>query len=415
MGERIVVNVYTGKKGFVPRFTVFFINFGIVFLMLSNISQLVFGKELAAITLLQKITTVACLIVSVAIIIFKNKIIQLLKCSLVWVVLHVIAYIVNPDISILFSRIIIYSFGYLVVLACLFITIEDLTSFIKAYTPYIYISVLLSVLQVLCYTKSGVYSMQYSYYTVPVAIICMCQTKKSTLFYIPLLIIILTDLVCGSRGCFLCFVIAVIFIELLSESSANRVIVVSVLAIAFALLIINLPSVAKLALRVLPDSRTLLYLAEGNLNLSGRDVYYGQLFGEIVESGFSIHGLYSDRLFMANYFSRTTMAEIYGSYSHNIIIEVLFQFGWLGIPVLVIMLLGLCKSFLAVKRSKEEAQQTIWICFASFALGQLLVSSSYLTAISFGAMLGVYFLIDKMREDSLKNIIDIFIKQRFEK
>lgn len=404
MNDKIVFSTNNGSRKFIPKFLVFFVNFGAVFLLVSDMSFLLFGKELSFISVIQKVASAGCLVFAVVVIFLRNSFIQFFKCSFVWLVLHLIAYFINPDISILFSRIIIYSYGNLVVLSCLFTTLDSFSDYLKAHIPYIFLSMLLSALQILCFAKTGKYSMQYSYYTVPIAIICLCQAKHNFVYYFPLGIIIITDLVCGSRGCFLCFIIAFLFIELMSGLNAKKIITSSILNIVLILIALNLSSVAKLALHILPNSRTLNYLSEGKLYLAGRDKYYKQLIGEIVNSKYTIHGLYSDRFFMAKYFSRTTMEDIYGSYSHNIIVEILFQFGWIGIPLLIFLLLRLMKSFLLVKRCKDEAQKTVWICFVSYAIGQLLVSSSYLTALSFGALVGVCMLIDKVQRKQNKNI-----------
>ena len=110
------------------------------------------------------------------------------------------------------------------------------------------------------------------------------------------------------------------------------------------------------------------------------------------ESGFAPHGLYSDRFVMATYHARYSMEEIFGSYAHNFLIEVLFQFGWIGFPLLILFFISLFVSYGRVRRCGDAGMIRVWIIAVSYSMGQLLVSSSYLTAISFGMLLGVMLL-----------------------
>ena len=80
------------------------------------------------------------------------------------------------------------------------------------------------------------------------------------------------------------------------------------------------------------------------------------------------HGVYSDRLVLD------------GSYAHNIVLEILYQFGWiLGLP----LLLGLAAFVLrTLKRAKWDKGSFLHFCVFSFGVylcTKMMVSASYLT------------------------------------
>ena len=289
-------------------------------------------------------------------------------------------------------RIVIYSYGYVLLTACLIARIKDPSALIRAMKPFIPVSLLYAVVQLLVFRKTGLYSMPFSYATVPSAILCLLFWKKEKKYLFLFLLIALVDLICGSRGCFLCFLLAVLLSELMQGKKGFRILWLALLALAFLLVLVNISAIAGLALKLFPGSRTVQILASGEFHLSGREAYYTNLLNIMRESGFAPHGLYSDRFVMATYHARYSMEEIFGSYAHNFLIEVLFQFGWIGFPLLILFFISLFVSYGRVRRCGDAGMIRVWIIAVSYSMGQLLVSSSYLTAISFGMLLGVMLL-----------------------
>lgn len=373
-------------------FVALFLNLSLLFQFLGAILTLLLGGEPGWFTLIQKTAVAAFLAAAVVVLICRGAALLLLAGSALWLALHLGSYFIEPRITILLVRIVIYSYGYVFLTACLVGRIKDPDAFVRAMKPYILVSLPYAFVQLLVFRRTGLYSMPFSYSTAPLAILCLFLGKKEKKYYLFFLLIAFVDLICGSRGCFLCFLFAILLAELMQGKRGYRVIVLALLALAFLLVLVNLSAIAGLALRLFPNSRSIQLLATGKLHLSGRDVYYSHLLGIIRESGFAPHGLYSDRFVMASYHGRYSMEDIYGSYAHNFMIEVLFQYGWAGIPLLILFFLSLFASCGRVKRSRAEGLIQVWIMAVSFAMGQLLVSSSYLTAISFGMILGVMLL-----------------------
>ena len=373
-------------------FVALFLNLSLVFQFLGAILVLLLGREPGWFTLFQKTAVAAFLVLAVAALLWRGAGLLLLTGSAIWLALHVGSYFIEPRITILLVRIVIYSYGYVLLTACLIARIKDPSALIRAMKPFIPVSLLYAVVQLLVFRKTGLYSMPFSYATVPSAILCLLFWKKEKKYLFLFLLIALVDLICGSRGCFLCFLLAVLLSELMQGKKGFRILWLALLALAFLLVLVNISAIAGLALKLFPGSRTVQILASGEFHLSGREAYYTNLLNIMRESGFAPHGLYSDRFVMATYHARYSMEEIFGSYAHNFLIEVLFQFGWIGFPLLILFFISLFVSYGRVRRCGDAGMIRVWIIAVSYSMGQLLVSSSYLTAISFGMLLGVMLL-----------------------
>ncbi len=94
--------------------------------------------------------------------------------------------------------------------------------------------------------------------------------------------------------------------------------------------------------------------------------------------GFWAHGLYADRIITD------------GSYPHNFILEILYQFGYLfGIPLLLIFIRFLFASYKAAKAVKGNFPIFSWVLFLCTVCVKLMLSASYLTDRPFWALLGL--------------------------
>lgn len=87
--------------------------------------------------------------------------------------------------------------------------------------------------------------------------------------------------------------------------------------------------------------------------------------------------------------------EMLGSYVHNIYIEILFQFGIISILFLAYGTYQVAKIIVYAKRNTKLKK--IVIVFFSVAILQLMISSSYVIAGSFGFILGIYGLYRKKK------------------
>lgn len=122
------------------------------------------------------------------------------------------------------------------------------------------------------------------------------------------------------------------------------------------------------------ESRTLyLLLQSEGTNLSGRDELYNIVLQKIFENPITGLGLAGDRLYL-------------GTYSHNIILELLSHFGLIiGIILFIYILLSIYNEF-RVKDLEYKNFLLIWFCLGFVPL---FVSGSYLEYIPFWIFMGI--------------------------
>lgn len=108
------------------------------------------------------------------------------------------------------------------------------------------------------------------------------------------------------------------------------------------------------------DSRTIKLLLSGEfLDLSGRDILLDNIYKNLNIFG---HGLYGDRV-------------INGVYSHNLLVEILFEYGLLfGILLFIVILSIVSKALL----SKNDDIQLLAFVFLTTGFFKLFLSGSYL-------------------------------------
>lgn len=126
------------------------------------------------------------------------------------------------------------------------------------------------------------------------------------------------------------------------------------------------------------SSRTMILLSGGNADFStGRSYIYKLVIQKILEKPVLGYGLAGDRIFL------------YGSYPHNIFLEVLVQFGIIfGSSILTIFIFYWIKG-IALNKNKEE--QDLAIMFFGIGLVQLFISGSYIEASNFWLFMAICF------------------------
>lgn len=140
----------------------------------------------------------------------------------------------------------------------------------------------------------------------------------------------------GSRGCFLSFgaycifmfvrYIKDLFFDRGQKGKAVSIVGGVVLLVLFRMEILALLDKIFMALGI--TSRSLLSFAAVDISLTGRNEIYRVVYSAYQESPFAVRGINSDFL-------------IVGGYSHNIALELLYQFGIIGACILYAALLVL--------------------------------------------------------------------------
>ena len=121
-------------------------------------------------------------------------------------------------------------------------------------------------------------------------------------------------------------------------------------------------------------------MAEEVFDTSNRDWIYTHLATTIKNNGIRVNGFFSDR-----YFLERTSHRV-GYYAHNIILEILVDFGWLFGSILCFLLFWLIVKAI-LKSHHEQRRLLLFICI--FTIVRLMVSSSFIVEGNFYLLMGM--------------------------
>lgn len=228
----------------------------------------------------------------------------------------------------------------------------------------------------------GTYSMAFSYYMLLPTIVHIDEflekfTFKS-IFVVSVSLIIILAL--GSRGAILCVGVFVILklVQMGKKLSYKTIFiyVIILFLIATFLLLFDtiLQNLYDFLLQFGIRSRSIQLFLKDDVYLSGRDYLYNDMIRELLDNPVFGIGLAGDRRALGGY------------YSHNIVLEIIGNFGVI-IGSLVILLLGIL-IFITLFSKNKVISSLISIWF-SIGLVHLMVSSSYLIDFKFWIFLGL--------------------------
>lgn len=199
---------------------------------------------------------------------------------------------------------------------------------------------------------------------------------RTLLSYIFSLFLLISVLAIGSRGAAVVF-IAYVFYDIFQHSRKYSVLLVGLLLAGFALL----PFLSEGLEAIGIHSRTLTMLADGAIDQdSGRGDVYSLILQILDEHPIWGIGLFGDRV------------HLDGSYCHNILLEMLLNFGYLGAMIFwpIIILL-----FVLIYMKSDRDNRNRMVCYSLVLIGPLMVSNSYLISPDFGIYCGMIYLIFK--------------------
>jgi len=258
---------------------------------------------------------------------------------------------------------------------------------------------------------NGDYSMELSYANLVPALICTVillagdldgrQFRSDArirgdirLFYIVnLLISYVLVFVGGARGPILAFGIIAILSSIYSFiRHKNRIMIALFFTIGVAVILLLLFDYNDV---VSDENNRIIRLLVNNdiLNTSGREHYTAAAIKGIKENLWGGTGVFNDRVYIYNRFHRSYAINSFGSYAHNIVLEMLLQFGIIigtGIVVFIIFLIREAYSGL----DKTKGQEFFWYIIG-ISIIPLLVSKSYIQTWEFYLMIG--YLIENLR------------------
>jgi O-antigen ligase len=227
----------------------------------------------------------------------------------------------------------------------------------------------------------GIYNMSIGYYLLLPAIVFLnnfidkASIKSGVLAIVSILII----LSIGSRGPILCIAIYFILYQIINFKKLNkRKFIFNILiTIIILLVILYLEEILIMLARVLAsygiNSRSISLFMQDKVRLSGRELIYRDVLHQIRENPIFGVGIAGDRLYT-------------GTYSHNILIELISSFGVvIGCLIIVSLFIIILKSLFSL--DIEGANSIlIWLAIGFIPL---FVSSTYLTYFQFWIFLGL--------------------------
>ena len=211
--------------------------------------------------------------------------------------------------------------------------------------------------------------------------------EKRMLLVINLPISYLLVLIGGSRGPLLALFFVAIFGSIYSLVRHKNIIAIACLLLSGCFgLFFAFSGAASVFLN--SEMRSLSMLADNNLlATSGREHYYSAAIKGIWENKFLGVGVFKDRVCIFKHFHRYYAWTSYGSYPHNIVLEVLLQFG-IPLGALLFYFFG-NRLRIAWKQFKLAHAQEVFLVIIGVGLFPLLVSKSYIQTWEFYLLVGV--------------------------
>ena len=227
--------------------------------------------------------------------------------------------------------------------------------------------------------------------------------NRKKLFLIPTVIIFGYIVLYGARAplVYICVASFLFFVFQFKDMNLNKkliyiflgAIVLLVFLISFEFLL------AQLMLRY-PESRSLALLSQGRLlSFEGRGIFYGNAIKIIMENPLKIRGILSDRVIFSNILNVEIST---GYYTHNILLEILLEYGvLLGSVIIIYISYITIIAFRYVNKVMDSNIKALFCIFVGYVITSLMVSGSYVTDYLFwffmGLMLNINYNIIRQR------------------
>lgn len=219
--------------------------------------------------------------------------------------------------------------------------------------------------------------------------------KKGAVFeWIVVCMDIIIMLMFGARTPVFFSVILILGLILLNDSSSKKIILIFICAIIATAIYYNLDAITKSMsnIRAFENSYFLENLQRGTLFKSdSREQIYDICSAYISTMGLKVNGLFFDRILLG---------RIDIAYPHNIVYEIMLQFGWLLGPIILFVLgFSIIKTFLNVDRTSKK----LLFVFFMTLMGRFWVSGSYVTEFRFYVFMCIVYAMSKTYSKRRKN------------
>lgn len=322
--------------------------------------------------------------------ILKNKILVSQACVfLVWAGIMILSYFIFKPYDYLFNPTVADGISHVVLPIVLILEVTDYDKFFRAFKPYVFIGAFYCLLQIFIPIKvQGAYY-AFSYITLIPALFCLVVgLMQNSKYLVGFVFFLFFGVVFGGRGQLLCFVVAFVLLVYFFHNNKKVLIISISLIIVFVTVFIFSDQLLRILVEVIPSSRIVGFLS-GAITDNSRTIVWEALLKEFWNNPFAIHGILSDRIMIGKLLHLHTEVAIAGWYSHNFIVEIIYEFGIVGIVFLLFFFWKVIKCMISLFRRKDNYQIFLFIIFAAYFFGKLSISSSYLIDLATGNFLGI--------------------------
>ena len=343
---------------------------------------------------------------------------KFLKLVFVYFSLCIVSYFLTPEIFLILKTNVIRGIFSIVIVVCLFSLLPSFTVLFSYLKPYIWVGLFYCLTRILVFDNPLLEEEIYQAFTyksmIPMltalTLVAFQEENRFGLLWnkcyslCAFLLMFLVNVLCGARGAILCVAIALLLIFCFQDNK-KKILWIVLLFLIGSLCFVHYETILNNVLQLFPGSRTLQRMAGEyiiNTTTSVRSIMYNLLLTNFLEHPLTINGFFSDRVFLAQHFPVDSTVGIYGTYAHNFVLEVLYQFGIFGIPFILWFFWRTLNLTFILSRCDNPSLRGIFIISTAFCFGQLMFSSSYLVARSFGFFLSILLYVRVCERESIK-------------
>lgn len=352
------------------------------YFLVNYLSKTQYAEGFASLTSLLRLSTVVLSVIVVLYkMLFERGVFPFVAAFFVMsAMLTMMNYFLFPETRVVFSDTVSVFYGTVIRIAILFYVIDDVSSLLKALRIYALI-----VSMILLYSlffrgqafNDGRYSMTLSFICLlPAAILLLSfRNNHQPIDLLGAIVIVAAIIAFGSRGSLLALALYVV-LGLFRRAKVQHIIIA---VIVLLLIYCSLPSMISLLVNsssIFAQSRTVQYMLGGYLyEDSGRSLLYVSVLNELGHHPFAVRGINSDYLLL-------------GVYTHNIVLEILYEFGCLlGGFICLDLLFRVINTFIKADDS-SESELCLLLMFAS--IPSLMLSHSLWAEWTFWAWICIY-------------------------
>ncbi len=286
-------------------------------------------------------------------------------------------------------------YSRVVLIAFLFYEIEDMRDFEDSLKPYVILSILLTSIRIFVTPSESNFYFTYTYAIIIPVLLCVVLAYNGQKKYILYALVLSVGIfVFGARGGLLCIGVVWLLLSVLYFTDRKGIVRNLFLFFIAIVVIIARDVLVQLLVKYFENSR-IVNFAVGNITDNSRSIMWKSEIEVFLSDPFTIRGLFSDRLYLGDINSGIT--RLIGSYSHNFIFELLYEFGIIGIIAAVYFIFLMVRMFLRAKKTMNTSEINIMILMMAYFIGKLSISSSYLIDRASGCVLGILLVFNGIR------------------